>query len=243
MRILTLLRPPATRLLQMMLAKRGATRWRWRSGTAWTTTGSRWRWEDEDADDSITVKISVRDRDEPPAVPTVTVTSPVRDTTNNITTLEVFWHARNTGPDIASYDVQYRKGGASSFLDDNCRGVTGDGNCLGIIGTNTTIITRLDADISYSVQVRARNEEGTSNWSRLLTVKTNKGENNPPTFQESDPVTLNVLENTPDGRDVGNAVGGEDDASTSLTYSLGGRDAALFTIVPSSRPGPDTDEG
>ena len=193
--------------------------------------------EDEDADDSITVKISVRDRDEPPAVPTVTVTSPARDTTNNITTLEVFWHARNTGPDIASYDVQYQKGGAS-FLDDNCRGVTEDGNCLGIIGTNTTIITRLDADISYSVQVRARNEEGTSNWSRLLTVKTNKGENNPPTFQESDPVTLNVLENnTPAIRDVGNAVGGEDDASTSLTYSLGGRDAALFTIVPSSGQG------
>ena len=37
--------------------------------------------EAEDADDSITVKIGVRDRDEPPAVPTVTVTSPAGNTT------------------------------------------------------------------------------------------------------------------------------------------------------------------
>ena len=54
--------------------------------------------KDEAADDSITLKIGVRDRDEPPSVPTVTVTSPARDTTNDITKLEVFWHARNTGP-------------------------------------------------------------------------------------------------------------------------------------------------
>ena len=69
--------------------------------------------EDEDADDSITVKIGVRDRDEPPAVPTVTVTSPTRNTANDITTLEVFWHAMNSGPPITKYDVQYRKGGGT----------------------------------------------------------------------------------------------------------------------------------
>ena len=54
----------------------------------WTVTGPRWRNENP-ADDSITVKIGVRDRDEPPSAPTVTVTSPARDTTNNITTLVV----------------------------------------------------------------------------------------------------------------------------------------------------------
>ena len=41
------------------------------------------------ADDSITVKIGVRDRDEPPAVPIVMVTSPERDTTNDVTKLNV----------------------------------------------------------------------------------------------------------------------------------------------------------
>ena len=61
------------------------------------------------------MKIGVRDRDEPPAVPTVTVTSPAGNTT-----LVVIWDASNTGPDIDNYDVQYRKGGGA-FSDDNCR--------------------------------------------------------------------------------------------------------------------------
>ena len=123
-------------------------------------------------DDSVTVKIGVRDRDEPPAVPTVTVTAPV----GNIT-LEVFWDAKNTGPDISGYDVQYRKGGGT-FLDDNC-GSEADDNCgRATIGTaTTTTIVALEEDTSYSVQVRATNEEGTSAWSQVVTVKTNKGTN------------------------------------------------------------------
>ena len=33
----------------------------------------------------------------------------------------------------------------------------------------------MEEDTSYSVQVRAKNIEGTSAWSRVVTVKTNKG--------------------------------------------------------------------
>ena len=114
-------------------------------------------------------------------MPTVTVTSPARDTTNNITTLVVFWDAKNTGPLITGYDVQYRKGGGA-FLNDDCRGdADTDDNCDSIPPpTTTTVITGLDEDTSYSVQVRATNEEGTSAWSRVVTVKTNKGDNLPP---------------------------------------------------------------
>ena len=182
--------------------------------------------KDEDADDSITVKIGVRDRDEPPAVPTVMVTSLAGNTT-----LVVTWDARNTGPQITEYDVQYRKGGGT-FLDDNC-GATGDNNC-NIIGSpplTITTIVDLEEDTSYSVQVRARNEEGTSAWSRVVTVKTNKGENQPPEFNDIT-LPLTVDENTPSGRDVSPAVDANDDSP--LTYSLGGRDAALFSIVSSS---------
>ena len=189
-------------------------------------------------DDSITVKIGVRDRDEPPAVPTVTVTSPMGNTT-----LEVFWDAKNTGPDITHYDLQYRKGGGT-FSDDNC-GETGVGNCTRLdddattdnaTTITTTTIVDLEEDTSYSVQVRATNAEGTSAWSRVVTVKTNKDTNDPPTF-DAIPIdgdcpadTLCVTENTPAGRDVGNAVSAMDTVSTSLTYRLEGRDAALFTI-------------
>ena len=183
--------------------------------------------EETTPDDSITVKIGVRDRDEPPAVPTVTVTSPSVNTT-----LEVFWDAKNTGPDITEYDVQYRKGGAA-FSDDNC-GTTGNDNC-NITGSPlaiTTTIVDLEEDTSYSVQVRAKNVEGTSAWSRLVTVKTNKGDNTPPTFADGDSTIRDVDENTPAGRPVGLAVDADDDST--LAYSLRGRDAGLFTIVSTS---------
>ena len=197
--------------------------------------------KDEAADDSITLKIGVRNRDEPPSVPTVMVTSPVVNTT-----LEVFWDARNTGPHITKYDVQYRKGGGI-FLADNC-GFEEDNNCTGLDDDNnddnanmttTTTIVELEEDTSYSVQVRATNAEGTSAWSGVVTVKTNKDTNDPPVFGTIDspltsPVSVEVDENTQAGVDVGNAVSAEDLVSTSLTYSREGRDAAAFTINSST---------
>ena len=183
-----------------------------------------------DPDDSITVKIGVRDREEPPAVPTVTVTSPLGNTT-----LVVIWDAKNTGPDITSYDVQYRKG-SGSFSEDNC-GSTGNDNCniTGSPPATTTTIVDLDQDTSYSVQVRATNDEGVSAWSRVVTVKTNKGDNVPPAFDDAaSPVALTVPENTLSSRDVGNAVSATDLISTSLTYKLEGRDAASFSINSST---------
>ena len=180
--------------------------------------------EEDTADDSITVKIGVRDREERPETPTVTVTSPQTETT-----LAVVWDARNTGPPITGYDVQYRKGGGT-FSDDNC-GSTGVNNCSNITsGTNTTIVD-LTADTSYSVQVRATNAEGTSAWSRVVTLKTNKANNDPPSFQDTDnPATRTVEENTSASQPVGTTVGASDDSSTSLTYKLEGPDAAKFNI-------------
>ena len=191
---------------------------------------------DEDADDTITVKIAVRDRDEPPAVPTVTVTSP----SDNMT-LEVFWDAKNTGPHITHYDLQYRKGGGT-FSDDNCD-QTGVGNCTRLDDDatvdnatmiTTTTIMDLEEDTSYSVQVRARNDEGVSAWSRVVTVKTNKEGNTPPTFESGSPDTLSVPEKTRAGQDIGTPVNATDNVQTSLTYRLEGRDAALFTINSST---------
>ena len=191
-----------------------------------------------DADDSITVKIGIRDTDEPPEVPVVMVTSPARDT--DITKLIVIWHADNTGPKITAYDVQYRKAG-DSFLDDNCRDFVADDNCsipvddLSDDTKPSTIITELEEDSSYSVQVRAKNEEGTSAWSRVETVRTNKGDNLPPAFNDAaNPVELSVPENTPSGRSVGIPVNATDAVTGSPTYELGGRDASLFTIVRTS---------
>ena len=183
-------------------------------------------------DDSVTVKIGVRDRDETPGVPIVMVTSPARDTGENLTKLIVLWYADNTGPAIDGYDVQYRKGGGS-FSNDNCLDSVTDDNCTGISAdTTSTTITQLDPDTSYSVQVRAKNPEGTSPWSRVVTLKTNKGTNLPPEFDGgNDAVTLSVAENTRSGQDVGTAVSADDAITESPTYELGGRHAAKFNIV------------
>ena len=182
--------------------------------------------EETDADDSITLEIGVRDSDEAPERPEVTVTAPEGNTT-----LVVFWDAKNTGPDITSYDVQYRKGGAD-FSNDNCRGTEAVDNCDNITGTTTTI-TGLDEDASYSVHVRAKNDEGVSGWASPSPslVKTNNGDNVPPRFiGGNDAVTRNVDENTLSGREIGNPVDASDLGSTSLAYRLEGLDKALFNI-------------
>ena len=187
--------------------------------------------EDESHDDRITVRINVRDVDEPPAAPTVTVTSPTLNTT-----LIVTWDVpENTGPPIAGYDVQYRKGTAT-FLDDNCLGTPGTDNCNSIpAGTTATTITGLEADTSYSVQVRATDaSEGAGAWSRLVTVKTNKADNNAPGFAGTPPTSLSVVENTTDNRqtvrDVGTVSADPNDDSSRVTYKLEGSDANSFTI-------------
>ena len=157
----------------------------------------------------------------------VTVTSPATTGTGSTlaASLKVIWDAPvNTGPPITGYDVQYRKGGASF------EAVTHTGT------TTTTTITGLDADTSYSVQVRAKNDEDTSSWSRLVTLKTNKENNAPPTFDTAlgdlttDGTPLTVNENTQSNQDVGTPVNASDDITTSLTYTLEGLDAALFSI-------------
>ena len=174
------------------------------------------------ADDTIKVTINVRDKQEPPAVPTVTVTSPEGNTT-----LDVIWDVpANTGPDITFYDVQYRKG-SGAYSDDNCGSETVD-NCTDIAAGTTTTIQGLEANTSYSVQVRAKNAEGTSAWSRVVTVKTNKETNVPPNFSGASN-SFDVAENTTSGRPVG-SVAASDGDSTTWTYRLEGVDAASFSF-------------
>ena len=181
--------------------------------------------ENPDADDTITVTINVRDRDETPTVPTVTVTSP-----DDETTLVVIWDApENRGPTPITYDVQYREGSAA-FSDDNCGPEVVD-NCNGISDTTTTIVG-LDADTQYRVQVRAKNIEGTSAWSPLITVKTNKENNVPPNLGTTDPA-FTVEENGPSGQLLG-AVTATDGDSVTVTYSLEGVDRASFTLNSSN---------
>ena len=58
--------------------------------------------------------------------------------------------------------------------------------------------------------------------------------NNPPVFTDGSSTTRSVAENTEAGQNIGAAVGATDADNHTLTYSLGGTDAASFDIVSTS---------
>ena len=169
--------------------------------------------------DTIDVTINVDDATElplPPAAPTVSATSGER------TSLDVTWAAPdNVGrPGITGYKLQYKKtdGGWTGPQDHD--------------GLSATIID-LDQDTSYDVQVLAANVDGDGEWSDTGSGTTNA--NNAPAFATAS-ATRSFRETVGDAAvqtaaDIGAAVTADDDDNDTLTYSLGGTDAAEFTIV------------
>ncbi|MXW48461.1 MAG: tandem-95 repeat protein, partial [Gammaproteobacteria bacterium] len=98
----------------------------------------------------VTIKVLDQDNEAPgqPAAPTTKVV--------NAASLQVEWEppATNTGPPLIDYDIRYRKQSATAWSEQQHAG----------IGTST-VITDLEKDADYDIQVRAKNVEGVSNWS------------------------------------------------------------------------------
>ena len=114
--------------------------------------------------DTIEVTITVTDVNEPPAAPAAPTVSAI---TGSTTSLTVSWTApANTGPPIDDYDLRYRQGNSGNFTN-------GPQN---VSGTPATIDNLLE-DTVYEVQVRARNDEGTSGWSPSGSGRTSGGDN------------------------------------------------------------------
>ena len=170
---------------------------------------------------SATVGVSIHVTDVSGEAP-VTPSQP-RLTAPSSTSLNVQWTApANTGPPIDDYDYRYR-------VDDPAQDW--------IEVRNTTIV---DAEVvigdlipgtRYEVQVRASNDEGTSDWSASSYHST--GANADPAFPATS-ATRRVPENTPANRDIGAPVTATDEEDTTLTYGLEGADADSFSIVESS---------
>ena len=105
----------------------------------------------EEPDDTITVTITVTDVDEPPGKPDASTVGPA--STNGHNTLTVTWTApANTGPAITGYDVEYRKQGAAGWQTNN-------------VTVSGATITGALPDTNYEARVRAKNDEGTGEWS------------------------------------------------------------------------------
>ena len=78
--------------------------------------------------------------------------------------------------------------------------------------------------------VRATDSTGLTGATRV-TINVTAGGNRAPVFTDGSSATRTVAENTASGENIGNAFAATDADNDTLTYSLGGTDAAAFSIV------------
>ena len=170
---------------------------------------------------SDALNVTIRVTDEPgespstPDAPTVTAVSS--------TSLQVSWEEpENEGPAITDYDYRFKEASESTWTE-----ITG----TTIRGTTETI-SSLTADTFYDVEVRAKNDEGASDWSIAgFGATAAPGANNPPVFSEGVIATRSVSASAPADTAIGPPVRATDaDSGDTLTYNLEGPDLTFFAI-------------
>ena len=168
--------------------------------------------------DTTTVTISVTDVNEAPIFATNTATRSIAENTAS---------GENIGAAVVATDpdtddtVTYTLGGT-------------DVDSFSIVGTNGQLQTSAALDhetkASYSVTVTATDDGNLSNTTTVTISVTNVNE--APSFTDGSTATRSISENKPAGTNLGAAFTATDvDANTTLTYTLGGTDAATFRIV------------
>ena len=173
--------------------------------------------QDGQATVTYTVQVS---RIDPPGAPVVS------DVTPGEGSLTVAWTApgETGGSDITSYDLRYIESDAPDKADANWS-VLDDAWTSGPLSYT---ITGLADEAKYDVQVRAVNAVHDGSWSDEATATTPVSKL--PVFADGVTATRSVAENAAEGTDVGTPIAASDADNNTLTYTLGGADAALFTI-------------
>ena len=167
--------------------------------------------------DSIPVAISVTNVNEAPSFATSTATRSIAENTAANTNIGTAFTATDVDADTT---LTYALSGA-------------DAASFGIVSTSGQLQTRASLDFetkaSYSVTITVSDGELTASIDVRITV-TDVGENRAPTFAEGTSTTRSVAENTGSEQDIGSAVSATDPDDDTLTYTLGGTDAASFSI-------------
>ena len=203
------------------------------SGQIRTTTGVTYDYEDT-ISNTYTVTVKATDQNANSATITVTIEitnveerplAPAAPSVSSASTtsLSVIWTAPdNTGrPSITGYDLQYRPGTSGTWMDGP----------QGLSGTSrSAIISGLNEDTPYQVQVRATNVDGDGLWSPPGPGRTLAEDNAAPGFGAGT-ATRSIPENTGPDQDVGAAFTATDADNDPLTYALEGQDAASFDLV------------
>ena len=115
-----------------------------------------------------------------------------------------------------------------------------DAASFSIVSTSGQLKTKVVLDYetkdSYTVTVTATDTSSASNNSTAITVTINVAYqlNRAPVFNESGTVTRTIAEGNQPSRNIGSPVTATDADNETLTYTLGGTDAASFSIVSTS---------
>ena len=178
--------------------------------------------------DSINVTINVTNVDEPNFAPTFNEgTSTTRSVAENTAS------GQNIGAPVTATDTD-----TSDTLTYTLGGT--DAADFGIVRSSGQLQTSAALDFetkdSYAVTVSVSDGNGGADSIDVTINVTNVDEPNfAPTFNEGTSTTRSVAENTASGQNIGAPVTATDtDTSDTLTYTLGGTDAADFGIVRSS---------
>ena len=178
--------------------------------------------------DTISVAINVTDVAENNAPVFVEGSSTERSVAENTPT------GRNIGAPVTATDLD------EDTLTYSLAGV--DAASFGIVSTTGQLRTRAPLDYEqknvYSVAVNVSDGNGGTdsigvaiNVTDVVEKIPDVAENSAPVFA-NDRTTRSIPENTPVGRNIGEVVSAEDtDSDDTLTYTLGGIDAAAFSIV------------
>ena len=145
--------------------------------------------------------------------------------------LLVTWTPPTTGQvGITSYDVRYIRSDATdktvdSNWDEELSAWTS--------GDLEYTIPNLENAVSYDVQVRANNAQGTSAWSDTRTGRPRVA-NQDPSFPTSETGARSINENIGSGVNIGAPVRATDPNRDTLSYDLSGADAFQFEINKST---------
>ncbi len=175
--------------------------------------------------DSIAVTINVRDLDETPSniAPVFTDGDEATRTIAENTAADANIGTAIAATDEDSENLAYLLSGtdASSFAID---GDTGQ--------LKTSAALNYETKTSYEVIVTV--SDGTLEDEITVTINVTNV-NEAPVFNDGDSITRQVAEKTAAGTNLGNVITATDpDAEDTITYSLGGTDAASFDIVSTS---------
>ena len=137
---------------------------------------------------------------------------------------------QKAGLPITGYDLRHIRTDEDETIEENWT-VVEDIWTADTGGALEYDLVGLALRVRHDVQVRATNDWGDGEWSA---VAMGAAGNAIPVFTDGTETDRSVPENTRAPRSVGNPVGATDPDGDTLTYALGGADAAYFDINPNN---------